>query len=376
MRYFKMSIVVVAVFCLVTSAFSAEWVSKRLTNNTGASTYSDVAASGENVYVVWEDDTPGNIEVFFRMSVDDGGTWQAAKRLTYTTGNSCYPDVAVSGDNVYVVWEDGTVGNPEVYFRKSSDNGASWQAAKRLTDTTNCSYTPQIAVSGANIYIVWQETVSGYGAVWFLKSIDGGAHWQPMKMLTDNLHDTRNPALAVSGANVYMAWSDLTPGNYDIYFRMSADSGATWQGKKRISNNTGHSLTPHIAGKGANVYIAWEDRTPGNPEIYFRKSADNGATWLTAQRITNNIGGSCLGNIALRQSTLFLVWEDDSSGNHDIFMRQSANGGSSWQAAKQLTNNAGYSEDPAAAVNDTNVFVVWEDTTPGNQEIFIKLAAI
>jgi hypothetical protein len=33
------------------------------------------------------------------------------------------------------------------------------------------------------------------------------------------------PQIAVSGRNVYVVWSDDTPGNADIFFRASTDKG-------------------------------------------------------------------------------------------------------------------------------------------------------
>ncbi len=45
-----------------------------------------------------------------------GITWETNKRLTWNAGNS--PAIAVDGPNIYVVWEDSTTGNWEIYFKK------------------------------------------------------------------------------------------------------------------------------------------------------------------------------------------------------------------------------------------------------------------
>jgi hypothetical protein len=44
-----------------------------------------------------------------------------------------------------------------------------------------------------------------------------------------------------------------------------------------LSNNAGDSADPAIAVSGNNVYIVWEDNTPGNFEILLRKSVNWGA---------------------------------------------------------------------------------------------------
>ena len=46
-----------------------------LSNNNGHSELPQVTASGNNVYVVWLDDTPGSRDVFLRRSTDGGNTF-------------------------------------------------------------------------------------------------------------------------------------------------------------------------------------------------------------------------------------------------------------------------------------------------------------
>ena len=66
----KMIIVGVLILLLSSAGFlSGEtWIEKRLTNNSGSSVYPTVAASGSNIYVVWQDLTPGNNEIYLTKS--------------------------------------------------------------------------------------------------------------------------------------------------------------------------------------------------------------------------------------------------------------------------------------------------------------------
>ena len=85
---------------------------------------------------------------------------------------------------------------------------------------------------------------------------------------------------AASGSNRFVVWEDNTPGNYDILFKRSADNGATWQAVKNLSNNPGHSYNPQIVVSGSNVYVVWLQIDSGGTmeDILVRRSADNGAT--------------------------------------------------------------------------------------------------
>ena len=90
----------------------AQWqADQRLTNNTAVSLMTNnnawgVAANGNTVHVVWYDNRDGNYEIYYKRSTDAGATWGSDTRLTNNTGISYYPAVAVRGDTVHVVWQD------------------------------------------------------------------------------------------------------------------------------------------------------------------------------------------------------------------------------------------------------------------------------
>jgi len=332
MKQFRGIVLRVMMAWILSSAvdLGAIWQSKRLTFNAGASWASDIALDGSNIYVVWSDDTPGNYEIYFKKSTDGGITWQTAKRLTYTAANSTSPAIAANGSNIYVVWgeyDDVTLGD-DIYFKKSSDRGATWQASKRLTNTTDDNYFPYIsvaiAVDGSNIYVTWHDDTQGSKEIFFRKSSDGGAHWQAVQRLTYNSGTSADPVIAVRLSNVYVTWHDDTPGNEEIYFRKSADGGANWQTIKRLTFTAGDSLCPSLGVNGAVVFIAWYDDTPGNNEIYCVGSGDGGATWQPIQRLTYTSVWSGYPALAINSSMVGIVYDDTTSGNDEIYWKSSS----------------------------------------------------
>jgi len=273
-RFRQIFIPVVVVFLQLSlaMAYGAIWSTKmNLSKNTGDSWNSAIAVSGSNIYVVWHDYTPGNPEIYFKKSGDSGITWTASKRLTNNAGYSVYPAIAVNGLNIYVVWEDYTSGNYEIYFKKSSDGGITWTSDKRLTKNAGYSEIPAIAVDGSNIYVVWSDNTRRNYDIYFKKSYDGGNTWTKDKNLTNNAGDSFSPAIAVDSSNIYVVWDDYTPGNYEIYFKKSDDGGVTWTKNNRLTWNVGDSYIPAVAVYGLNIYVVWVDNTSGNYEIYFKQ---------------------------------------------------------------------------------------------------------
>ena len=56
----------------------------------------------------------------------------------------------------------------------------------------------------------------------------------------------------------------VLPGNADIFFAFSTDNGLTFSTPDNLSENTGVSFEPQISSQGNNVYVVWQDDTPGN----------------------------------------------------------------------------------------------------------------
>jgi len=376
MRKIKYLIFPVGLSLVFATALGAAWTTKRLTNNVGLSRDPAIAVDGSYVYAVWSDDTTGNKEIYFRKSVDGGVTWQSAKRITNNTGVSHGPTIAVNGTDICVAWYDSTPGNNEIYFMKSTDRGSNWMSPHRITDNANDSLLPAIAISAANVYIVWQDLTPGNWEIFFKRSIDGGSTWQSAKRLTNTSADSLWPAITVFGSKIYLAWYSNTTGNDEIYLQKSLDGGTTWQSAKRLTNNAGDSFAPTVAVNGANIYMAWSDSTPGNSQIYFRKSTNGGASWQSAKRLSNTTGKSINPAIAVKDEKVYIVWSDSTSGDLEIYFIRSADGGATWKTAQRFTNNSGNSQSPSIAVSATKIYVLWDNYTSGNEEIYLKYSPV
>ncbi|HEU4821899.1 MAG TPA: sialidase family protein [Nitrososphaeraceae archaeon] len=357
-----------------------------LSNNTGDSTNPNVAISGSTMFVAWEDTTGGNREILTMIS-SDGQNFTTVQNISRTPGDSLNPKLAVSGKNVYVVWEDiNDTGSGQIMFAKSSDSGATFTNARNLDNSTGDSTNPNIAVSGNNVYIVWEhvDTNSTAGPlnseVMFAKSSDSGATFTNARNLSNNTGDSTNPNIAVSGNNVYIVWEDDTTGGAEIILVRSTNNGVNFVPARNMSNSLGESSDPRIAVSGSNVYVVWVDYSLGNStnsDIMLMRSINGGANFASAENLSNSPGQSSNPRIAVSENNVYVVWEDTASetGNGEVKFVRSADSGATFTSAKNLSNNNGISFDPRIAVSENNVYVVWEDTTAtttgGSSDIFL-----
>ena len=74
----------------------------------------------------------------------------------------------------------------------------------------------------------------------------------------------------------------------------------------------------------------------------------------------------------MTNDTAYFVWQGDTNGGQDIFLKSSKITGSNHSYRINLSNNSGISECPSITISKNGFHVVWEDDTPGNHEIFYK----
>jgi BNR repeat-like domain len=364
----------------LTSHILADWgPAKRLTRNSGGSYAPAVAAyAGAVVHAVWYDSTPYNYEIYYKRSSDGGATWGGAQRLTWNSGVSAAPAIAVdSGGAVQVVWSDNTPGNDEIYAKKSTDGGSTWSAAKRLTWNSGESDTPAMVIdSNDSIHVVWYDTTPGVSEIYYMRSVDGGTTWSAAKRLTWTSGSSGAPAIASgSGGVLFIVWEDYTPGNQEIYGLKSTNGGTSWSAVQRLTWTSTKSYSPAVALNSGNaVHVVWEDSMAGNSEIYYKRSTNGGTTWGAAKRLTwtsGNTSNAVIG--AYANAVVHVVWYDEASGDYELYYKRSTNGGTTWSAGQRLTWNSGISSSPSIAVDSGGaVHLVWSDDTPGNPEVYYK----
>jgi len=355
------------------------WPNVRLTNDPAISrtSYNNarcVASSGSYVHVVWWD-WPYGLGIHYNRSTDNGGTWETDTIPTNTVVSG-FPSIAVSGGNVHLVWQDERDGNDEIYYNRSFDNGISWETDMRLTNNIAASCYPSIAVCGSNLHVVWYDGRDGNYEIYYKRSTDNGANWSEDIRLTNNSGYSYCPSIAVSGSNVHVIWYDNRDGNYEIYYKRSTDNGANWSEDIRFTVDTAGSWNPSIAVCGLNVHVVWRDDRDGiRGEIYYKNSLDNGISWSLDTRLTNNPTESQYPSMSVSGSNVHLVWCNYYDGNYEIQYKHSFDNGTIWSADTMLTNDTAWAWCPSVAVSGSCVHIVWMDSyngNNGNEEIYYK----
>ncbi len=264
--------------------------------------------------------------------------WQGDSRLTINSnlsstslyGNS--KSVAAEGNTVHVVWHDLRDGNAEIYYKKSTDEGTSWGADIRLTNNPSDSYDATVAVSGSLVFVAWYDKRDGHYEVYYKSSTDLGASWGPDTRLTNGIVNSLLPSAVVSGQNIYIVWYKQTGiGDHQIFFRRTTNGGINWDAEVQLTTAPNQKYDPTIAVSGSTVHVAWDDHRNAWPEIYYKHSTDGGLTWGTEVRLTpiDNLNSE-IPSIGVSDSNVHIAWVDGrGTTGVDIYYIHSTNGGTS-----------------------------------------------
>jgi hypothetical protein len=397
-----------------------------LTDNPNDSAYGQVAASENNVYVVWQDSTAdlsnnnNNYDIYIKKSTDLGETFAndntptsntptTVLNLSNNTGFSEHPQVAAYKENVYVAWTDNTLGNKEILFARSVDNGTTFSKAINLSNTAANSANVEIVAFENYVYAVWlDEDQGGNGTVLFKASNDGGDTFSNTVTIAHNANnnDITFPKVAAYGDNVYIAWNVVDNNNNnqeeirtDLLYVKSSDQGNTFGPPIKLNNNEQKVGEAQLAAYKNAVYVIWGSSSFGQvtSNLFFTKSTDGGNTFSNSTEVKNknfvnpsNVEITVADNDEengrpellpsapyqqeeqqQQQPYLYVTGQVPLSDRNDeiLLTFSSDNGDTFSEITTNLSNNLDISECPSIAASENNIYVIWQDRTPGNNEI-------
>ena len=125
-----------------------------------------VTRSGNDtrVYVVWAEDAT---RIVFRRDRTNDGTFSNAIDVNDTLGNvgAGLPRIAASGNNVFVVWQaTGPSGEQDIFFARSTNSGDTFKDKQNISNNNGASEAPQLTLLGDDrVIVTWRDDSGGNG---------------------------------------------------------------------------------------------------------------------------------------------------------------------------------------------------------------------
>jgi hypothetical protein len=195
-----------------------------ISKNNGTSELPQVTAEGNNVYVVWQDNTNGNYDVYFKSSSTNGTKFKSIRNLSKNNGTSELPQIASTKDLFYVFWKDDANGMNSAYFKEGRKEGSAtnteFGSSKRILNTGNVS-KPQLTIGGNIFSSIWTSNsavnssiIKFYPLGFFDDSTDA-------IQLTKSSPNEKISSVSITGydAGIYFVWENMKISTSDIFFK-------------------------------------------------------------------------------------------------------------------------------------------------------------
>jgi hypothetical protein len=203
--------------------------------------------------------------------------------------------------NLYIGWTQFTLAASDLMFSRSTDGGKTWSQPIKLNSVPGLPRDDNGALEGFHgvvgpdgvLYTIWDDRDGIMMAI----SRDGGRTFTKDRRIiaagpgyfgiTGVSRSNGFPQIGLDprgskhGGNLYVAWSDYSNGDVDVFVSSSSDYGKTWSAPVRVNSDPIHN--------GKDQFFQWMAVDPQSGAvnlIFYDRRTDNQQTTVTLARST------------------------------------------------------------------------------------------
>jgi hypothetical protein len=261
-------------------------------------------------------------------------------------------------------WRDFRLGYRQIGYGYSTDGGQTWTNPGLFVDPHYANDSdPALTVSATGTFYAMLLAYTGNTSLpnGFLcyRSTNGGMNWEERGFAINGVPNVFEDKELIAcdrtfsprRGRLYCVWDRFNETN--IYCVASADEGVTWTTAKKVSDQSSNQFPCPAVGPDGTLYVAW---TYYGGYLRVDKSTDGGLTFGTDVNITSiynpaptlNGGVDAIASPALDvditggpyNGRIYVVYMNRVNSDYDIYIRHSTDRGASWSTARRINDDA------------------------------------
>lgn len=252
--------------------------------------------SDDILHIVWygsdSDNEPGNRQIKYSKSNDNGNTWDDWKNISQVSGYSNedywqeHPNISIGfNSELYVVWEGKDAQNKyqQIKFSKSIDGGQLWTKWVNVNvSPSNTQSRPSVVQDNrGKLYVLMYSSSDGpMQQVWYSYSNNDGSDWKNWQNVSKSSFDSRHISVSVDQEGILHAvWRSMANNNSPTQIYYSYLNKNNWSKPIVIAKSTNYQFFPSITIDENNIpFIVWLEskknyslprEQPEDGKIYF-----------------------------------------------------------------------------------------------------------
>ena len=270
-------------------------------------------------------------------------SWSGERQLTQNQ-EPYWPQVVTSGDSIFCSYY--TIAGLWPYFIGSYNNGIDWTECFLLEDSTmsDPAMYPSIIYHGGQLLTGFKIQQAPHGEDFFYRiSSNAGVSWGPLRRILGYWQYDFNSfsSIANSGSTIYWVYNE---GIHDsLYVIKSTNFGNSWNGRGTpIAFLSGTPQPMNVRASDSTIHLVWVNEILP-VSVRYSRSTDTGQTWSPEIDIAQDPYGSQRCYFSVEGQHVVVSWMGYKYSPYmftgDMFIKQSYNGGVTWDSAQVLTDS-------------------------------------
>jgi len=235
------------------------------------------------LHLIWHTNEGSLYRIRYATSIDNGNSWDMQPDVFSSPYETYHPALAADGTYLYVaIPSRGNANTPyQILFTRKPLTGGSWSSPVSLMGGNYNAVRPDIYVDPTNgrLHVI-ASSFDDSPNLYYRASNTQGASWGNLSQFnpSNSSSNTRYASIHANGDKIYIATRTVSPGlltYYYLYTARSTNGGVTWIDQTQLSYYLAFTSGEYgisLAGIGDRLYMGYEVGS----NIYFRRNDGNG----------------------------------------------------------------------------------------------------